>query len=238
MRWKCWDFPPKASIRQCYRMPSFRKVIPAQNLRRMRSRQMKLLKGTHDCRLVRIEATIIDRGAAGTSFLSCRRPMVSYFTPILENPKEMKPIFPIWKTALRVAVTGVCLIETGAWSAEASPGGQKSFRLMMRSANDISVLQWPPWWNLQKLLWAVSVLGVIVLGTFAWVVVSGPARPATDAHYPREAPSVEAALKARYENLFENANDMVFTCTTSSGRITSVNQAGEQLLRYSREENR
>jgi hypothetical protein len=39
----------------------------------------------------------------------------------------------------------------------------------------------------------------------------------------------------RYRELFENANDMVFT-TDLSGRITSINRAGERLSGYSHEE--
>jgi PAS domain S-box-containing protein len=45
---------------------------------------------------------------------------------------------------------------------------------------------------------------------------------------------VEATLKERYLDLFENANDMVFTHDLS-GRITSMNKAGERLLQCSRE---
>ena len=44
----------------------------------------------------------------------------------------------------------------------------------------------------------------------------------------------EAALKERYENLFENASDMVFT-HDREGRITSINKTGEQLLRRNRD---
>jgi PAS domain S-box-containing protein len=189
------------------------------------------LRGTHDCRLVRIEATIIDR-APRERFLVLQAASGFIFYAYLET-KGDETDFSHWENGTRVAVTGVCLIETGAWSAGES-WRAKSFRLLMRSADDIAVLQWPPWWNLQKLLWAVGILGVIVLGTFAWVVILGR-RVQEQTHIIREKLQVEAALKARYENLFENANDMVFTCDLSE-RITSVNQAGEQLLRYSRDE--
>ncbi len=41
-------------------------------------------------------------------------------------------------------------------------------------------------------------------------------------------------MKERYENLFENANDIVFTCNLQ-GRLTSINKTGEELLQYPRE---
>jgi PAS domain S-box-containing protein len=45
----------------------------------------------------------------------------------------------------------------------------------------------------------------------------------------------EVALKKRYEELFENANDIVFT-TDLEGKLTSINRAAEELTGYSREE--
>ncbi len=51
----------------------------------------------------------------------------------------------------------------------------------------------------------------------------------------REKLEDEAALEERYLNLFENANDMVYTHDLA-GRITSVNQTGERLLQRSREQ--
>ncbi|MGH7978993.1 MAG: PAS domain-containing sensor histidine kinase, partial [Limisphaerales bacterium] len=110
----------------------------------------------------------------------------------------------------------------------------KSFRILMRSAGDVSVLQWPPWWNLQKLFWVLALLGLIVVGAFAWVVILRR-RVQQQTRIIRDKLQAEAALKERYENLFENANDMVFTCDFA-GRITSLNRAGEQLLRRRREE--
>jgi two-component system, LuxR family, sensor kinase FixL len=51
----------------------------------------------------------------------------------------------------------------------------------------------------------------------------------------RQKLAVEATLKERYEDLFENANDMVFT-HDREGRITSINKAGERLLQRPRSE--
>jgi two-component system sensor kinase FixL len=45
----------------------------------------------------------------------------------------------------------------------------------------------------------------------------------------------EAAIKERYLDLFENANDMVFTHDLA-GRMTSINKAGERLLQHQRGE--
>lgn len=192
------------------------------------------LKGTYDCRLVRIEATILDRARhSREQFLVLQTPSGFIFHAYLEKKSEGTD-FAYLENGTKVAVTGVCLIETGnTWQAGQS-WRAKSFRILMRSAGDVFVLQWPPWWNLQKMLWAIGVLGVIILAAFAWVVILRR-RVQKQTQIIREKLQVEAALKARYENLFENANDMVFTCDFA-GRITAVNQTGEHLLRRQRDE--
>ncbi len=45
----------------------------------------------------------------------------------------------------------------------------------------------------------------------------------------------EVALKKRYEELFENANDIIFT-TDLEGKLTSINRAAEELTGYCRDE--
>jgi PAS domain S-box-containing protein len=191
------------------------------------------LKGTHDSRLVRIEATILDHARhSPEQSLVLQASNGFIFYAYLEG-KSDETDFSHLENGTRVAVTGVCLIETGTWSA-GEAWRAKSFRILMRSPGDVAVLQWPPWWNLQKMLWAVGILGVIVMGAFAWVVILRR-RVQKQTQIIREKLQVEADLKARYENLFENANDMVFTCDLS-GYITSVNQTGEHMLRRRRKD--
>jgi PAS domain S-box-containing protein len=76
-------------------------------------------------------------------------------------------------------------------------------------------------------------LGSIALVASAWVAVLRR-RVQKQTEIIRERLKREAALKERYEDLFENANDMVFTHDLG-GRITSINKTGERLLQRTRE---
>lgn len=51
----------------------------------------------------------------------------------------------------------------------------------------------------------------------------------------RQAESDSAKSEERYRDLFENANDTIFTCDLA-GNITSINKMGEELTGYPREE--
>jgi len=187
----------------------------------------EVLKGTHDCRLVRIEATVLDRTRYSREQFLVLQSGGFIFNAYLER-KDVGVDFAYLQNGGKVAVTGVCLIERGNDWHVGPDWRAKSFRILLRSAGDIFVLQEPPWWNLQKLLWMVGILCVVVLVVLMWVGVLRR-RVQKQTKIIRQQLQTEAALKERYEDLFENANDMVFT-HDMSGNITSINKTGEQIL--------
>jgi PAS domain S-box-containing protein len=190
------------------------------------------LQGAYDCRLVRIEATVLDRGRNSEQQFLVLESDGIIFHAYLERRNGVD--FAYLHNDSKIAATGVCLIETGNDWRSGQDWRAKSFRILMRSAGDITVLRAVPWWNLQKLLWIVGILAVVVLAAFAWVAVLRR-RVQEQTQIIRQKLEMVATLKERYENLFEYANDMVYTHDLA-GRITSVNQAGEALLRRSRAE--
>ena len=190
------------------------------------------LKGDYDCRLVRIQATVLDRERHSREQFLVLQSGGLIFNANLERT-NIGVDFAYLQNGSKVAVTGVCRVELGnAW--QVSPEWHaKSFRILLRSPADIFVLAEPPWWTLQKMLWAVGILLLVVFTAFAWVWILRR-RVHKQTAIIRQQLQVSATLKERYENLFENANDMVYTHDLK-GRITSINQVGEQLLRRRRE---
>lgn len=227
-------FPAKGKYTPILQDAVFRKIGSGSLPEPDRIAVDEALMGTHDYRLVRIEATVLDRSRrSGEQFLVLQVPSGFIFHAYIESTGGGTD-FAHLQNGSKVAITGVCLIDIGGdWQA-GEAWRAKSFRILMRSAADIVVLKKPPWWNLQKLLWAVGILGVVVLGAFAWVAVLRR-RVQKQTGIIREKLQTEAALKERYEDLFENANDIMFTHDLK-GRITSINKTGEQLLQRSRQE--
>ncbi len=191
------------------------------------------LKGTHDGRLVRIQATVLDRARhSQEQFLVLEAGGFIFHAYLARKGRGVD--FAYLENGSKIAATGVCVVEPGP---EWHPGADwraKSFRLLLRSAGDIEVLQRPPWWTLQKMLWAVGLLALVMLTAFAWVAVLRR-RVHEQTGIIRQKLAAEAALKERYEDLVENANDIVFTHDLD-GRVTSINRAGEKLLQRRRED--
>jgi PAS domain S-box-containing protein len=191
------------------------------------------MNGKHDCRLVRIEATVLDRTHHSSEQFLVLQSGDLIFNAYLQR-KGAGTDFAYLQNGSQVAITGVCLIEMGNDWHVGSDWRAKSFRLLMRSANDIAILKEPPWWNLEKMLWAMGILCLLVFATLAWIGILRRRVQKQTAIIRRQL-QTQAELKERYENLFENANDMVFT-HAPDGLITSVNKTGEQLLHRRRED--
>ncbi len=186
------------------------------------------LQGGHDCRLVRIEATLLDRGRNDQEQFLLLQSEGTIFQAYLERKGGVD--FAYLRNGSKVAVTGVCLIDPGNendWRA-AADWRAKSIRILMRTVGDVTILRSVPWWNLQKLLWILGILGVVLLLAFAWVAVLHR-RVREQTQIIRQKLDMVATLRERYEDLFENANDVVYTHDLN-GRITSINQAGEALI--------
>lgn len=190
------------------------------------------LKGTHDCRLVRIEAKLLDRAQHSREQFLVLEAGDFIFHAYLEQASATD-VFAHLENGSKVAVTGVCLIEPGTWQA-GETWRAKSFQLLLRSPDDVQVLHAPPWWSFRKVLTMAGALALVAAVAFAWVAILRR-RVQAQTEIISQKLHNEAALKERYLDLFENANDMVFTHDLD-GRITSINHAGERLLQRRRDE--
>jgi signal transduction histidine kinase len=68
----------------------------------------------------------------------------------------------------KLRITGICLVRNGGlWSTP------QSFQILLRSAQDVSVLHAPPWWNLRHALWLLAILSGVLLAVLAGMFVLG-----------------------------------------------------------------
>lgn len=63
-------------------------------------------------------------------------------------------------------VTGICLVRSGGlWRIP------QSFRMLLRSPQDVVVIKTPSWWNSSHTFWLWGITGSVLLTVVAWVVV-------------------------------------------------------------------
>ena len=81
------------------------------------------------------------------------------------DPNDLRVSVPLGS---ELRVTGICLVRAGGmWRVP------ESFRLLLRSRGDITVLRTPSWWNLRHTLWLLAATGTVLVLVIAWVVVLG-----------------------------------------------------------------
>jgi len=187
------------------------------------------LRGDFDCRLVRLEAKLLNHAQDGNE-QSLTLESGGIIFHAYQQVEDGKAYARLENDSL-LAITGICLVEPGAWQA-GETWRAKSFRILLRSPQDVELLRAPPWWTLQKMLWIAGALVFITIGASTWIVVLRR-RVHKQTQTIREQLLIEADLKERYVDLFENANDMVFT-HDHAGKITSINKTGERLLQRKR----
>ena len=127
------------------------------------------LKGDHDCQLIQVTARLVDRTQHGSEqFLILQQSNFIFQASLKQTNGGDR--FALLENGSRLAVTGVCRIEPGEWE-QGENWRAKSFSILMRSADDVALLESPPWWTLKKLLWIAGGLGFVTLAAFGWVMV-------------------------------------------------------------------
>ncbi|HEX7654796.1 MAG TPA: histidine kinase, partial [Verrucomicrobiae bacterium] len=127
------------------------------------------LTGNFDCELVQIEARVIDRTRHGDEQYLLLQDSNTIFQASIRLDPAQDAFRPIANHSL-VRVSGVCRIDPGEWH----PGNEwraKSFSILLRSVDDVTVLELPPWWTLEKLLWFFGALAFVTLAALCWVAI-------------------------------------------------------------------
>ena len=147
----------------------FQKLSSGRPLQPVRVTPDEALNGKYDCQLIQVEARVLDRAMHGLDRYLVLQEGNLIFQALLDEAGGRDPLLGL-ENGSRVAVTGVCRIEPGAWLA-GETWRAKSFRLQMRSIADVQLIEAPSWWTLRRVLVMAIIAGVVALAAFAWVAV-------------------------------------------------------------------
>lgn len=147
----------------------YRQVSAGQPIQPASLTPDQALMGTHDCQLVQLTGTLLDRAVGGTEKYLVIQNDGFIFHVYLNQPQEGDPFIGL-QNGSHISVTGICRIDPGDWLA-GETWRAKSFWIELRSIKDIAVLEVPSWWTLRRVLWMVVMVSIVALAAFGWVVV-------------------------------------------------------------------
>ena len=192
--------------------------------------EQELSVGAHDSRLISLEADLVDVVSDVGRRVFVLKSKNNVFDAELHRPDDEdapKAGGPL--PGSHVRLTGVCVVRLS--DDHTRPG---EFRILLRTPDDLVVLQQPPWWTLARLMWGVGFLALLALFTGAWAIVLRR-RLRGQTRIIREQLGAVSAAETRYRELFDTAIDMIYTHDLT-GRFLTVNRAAEVVTEFSRAE--
>jgi PAS domain S-box-containing protein len=212
---------------------SFVPILQDATVRRVRSGAMPIplvlraefaLDSAFDSRWVQAEGLVLNATAqAGGESL-----VLKLGHHVFDVQRAMTEGEPPIRPGSVVRVTGVYLVQANEWRTPTA------FRLLVPANSPVLVLSAPSWWTTRHTSLVVGGMGLLILGSVAWVVALRR-RVGAQTRQIRQRLESEAALERRHRDLIANANDIIFT-HDEHGRFLSMNPAGLRLLGYEENE--
>ncbi len=120
-----------------------------------------------DGALVTIEARMLNRQSQADGLRLLLQSGDVYFDAALPPNMSAQDVMSVPLNS-ELRITGICLVRSGGlWRIP------QSFRLLLRSPQDLTVLSRPSWWNLRHTLWMLAATAFILLTAVTWVFVLG-----------------------------------------------------------------
>ena len=121
----------------------------------------------YDGALVTTDATLLDRRSQAGGLQLLVRTGENLFEATLPQSDATGRLASVPLNS-QVRITGICLVRSGGlWSVP------QSFRVILRSPSDVSVLRRPSWWNVRHTFMLLGITAGILVIVIAWVVVLG-----------------------------------------------------------------
>jgi diguanylate cyclase (GGDEF)-like protein len=129
------------------------------------------LQGNHDSDLIQMEGLLIGDDLATSDMNLLLASGDTVFAAVLPKGLIGNNLSP-WKIGSRLRVTGICSVQIDAQShVREGIAVTKSFRVMLRSPQDVAVLKGPSWWTPGQILVLLALALIATLCVLGWVMV-------------------------------------------------------------------
>ena len=186
----------------------------------------KILADGADGQLVSLSARLLGSARVEGEEILTLQSDDAVFNARLSLDGDVPPIE--WPPHSLLSVTGIATVLV---DEDQNP---RSFRLLLRSPEDVALISFPSWLKVRHLAMFAVGLGVLIVLAFSWVWVLRK-RVREQTALIRQRLEREAALEERYRQLFGNANDLIQS-VGEDGRFRYVNPAWMRLLGFGDED--
>jgi PAS domain S-box-containing protein len=130
------------------------------------------MKGDYDAKLIQIQARLVNKDLTSENPTLVMSSGGMLFLAVLPRGTKAADVAS-WRVGSELRLTGVCSVQVDKYlSAQREGAAQpESFRVLVRSPQDVVVLQKPSWWTAGRILVLLAIcLLTMVFGTL-WVAV-------------------------------------------------------------------
>jgi signal transduction histidine kinase len=145
---------------------TFRRVAAGAAPAPGRSSAKKVLDGNADADLVTLEADLLDIARRGGETTLALQADSIIFHAYIDHTESENPL-PNLKAGSRLQLTGIALVDEV--TERRSTLRPTSFRLLLRSPADVSIVRQPSWWTPERLSAVIGLLALIALVALFWV---------------------------------------------------------------------
>jgi diguanylate cyclase (GGDEF)-like protein len=129
------------------------------------------LRGDHASELIQIDGQLIGNDLASSELQLLISSGDTVFAAVLPKTMTADRSGP-WKVGSKLRVTGICSVQIDARShVRQGIAVTKSFRVLMRSPQDVAVLDGPSWWTPRHILVLLALALIVTLCVLGWVIV-------------------------------------------------------------------
>jgi PAS domain S-box-containing protein len=212
-------FPARGEYAPLLRGALFRRIGPGPLPEPIAITAAQGMSGDCDGTLVGIEARLLDRSTVAESEVLTLQAVPFVFNALLEGATANA--LASLRNGSLLRLVGICTVNVDERQVP------RSFQILLRTPADVRVLESAPWWTLRHTLWALALMATSISVALGWVALLR-----RRVRIRTEALRVQTA---RYRELVENANDVIYTLDTEA-RFTSINRAGARITGYREDE--
>ncbi len=151
--------------------PLFRKVGHNENIAPEPLTVGQVLQGKSDSELIQVDGQLVGYSQSNSDTTLLLNSGTNDFSAVLPK-RPAGPQFNLWTVGSKLRIRGICSVRMDTEGSAATEGiaEAESFAVLMRSPEDVTVLERPSWWTVTHALALLAVVVIITLLVLGWVM--------------------------------------------------------------------